>query len=656
MSDSPQSEPPKRDYVLVALAGLILLLCTVLILRRATSPHGSAPLSSDQAPLEAPPTELAEMRPLEKPEDGFIGSDSCRECHDDEYATWFDTYHRTMTQAADPKSMIGDFNNRTLRIQGTNGVKRFHLRETPLYKWVEFISDKELLPGPEGRHASFPVVMTTGSHHMQLYWMGVGPGRTVGLLPFAYLREEQRWIPRRSAFLNWPVLNVSLEAGNWDSACIRCHTTGGQPKKITREGITHSDSSASEFGISCESCHGKAEEHVRIRRTAKASGVQPDHDPIVNPETISHQLSSQVCGSCHAALMYHQDGIPHHPGKTWDTNVFELMDINQSTRDYLTKHYSKVEYTDADVAETVDMVLEGTFWADGQTRLVGREYTGLRKSVCHTEGTISCTSCHKLHKSKSDPRSKDEWTDDLLNVGMRGDKACTQCHETTQYATDKHTHHATASSGSRCMNCHMPHTNYGLLKAARTHSISSPSVRETLDTSRPNACNLCHLDKTMSWTAKYLDDWYDIKSPPVEEPWSNTAASVVGALRGDASVRALTAWHFGWKPAREASGADKWSPPILTLLMDDLYDAVRFISHRSLKSVSGYQGVGYDFLAPRNERHDAIREVMGRWNERLPSEFANRSEILITADGNIDTKAVDAHIAKRDNRPISIHE
>ena len=656
MSEDPSIEPHKRDYSLLVMAALILLLCGGLILRRTINSDSPKIPPGNSEPIDAPPAELAEMRPSENPENGFVGSDSCHECHTDEHATWFDTYHRTMTQAADPATMIGDFNNRTLRIQSTNGVKRFFLRETPLYKWVEFVSDNELLPGPEGRHASFPIVMTTGSHHMQLYWMGVGPGRTIGLLPFAYLREEQRWIPRRSAFLNWPVLNVSLEAGNWDSACIRCHTTGGRPKKITVDGITHSDSSVSEFGISCESCHGKAEAHVRVRRAAKNSGTKPTHDPIVNPETISHELSSQVCGSCHAAIMYHKDGIPYEPGKTWNTNVFELMDINDRTKDYLTKHYGEVEYSEEDVAETVQVVMDGTFWADGQTRLVGREYTGLRKSACHLEGTISCTSCHKMHKSRSDSRSKEEWTDDLLNVGMRSDKACVQCHDSGQYATEKHTHHNATSTGSRCMNCHMPHTNYGLLKAARTHSISSPSVRETLETSRPNACNLCHLDKTMSWTAKHLKDWYDMDSPKLEKPWTDTAASIVGALRGDASVRALTAWHYGWKPAQDASDAGQWGPPILTLLMDDHYDAVRFIANRSLKSMPGYQDVGFDFLAPRNERHGVIRAIMGRWSERLPTRLANRAEILITADGNIDTKAVDAHIAKRDNRVVSIHE
>ena len=50
----------------------------------------------------------------------------------------------------------------------------------------------------------------------------------------------------------------------------------------------------------------------------------------------------------------------------------------------------------------------------------------------------------------------------------------------------------------------MPFTTYGLLKTIRSHQISNPSVQATLETGRPNACNLCHLDKTLEWTANAL--------------------------------------------------------------------------------------------------------------------------------------------------------
>ena len=54
----------------------------------------------------------------------------------------------------------------------------------------------------------------------------------------------------------------------------------------------------------------------------------------------------------------------------------------------------------------------------------------------------------------------------------------------------------------------MPHTTYGLVKAIRSHEISSPNVRESVTARRPNACNLCHLDKTLEWTNSHMHDWY----------------------------------------------------------------------------------------------------------------------------------------------------
>src|SRR5947208_5654909 len=66
-------------------------------------------------------------------------------------------------------------------------------------------------------------------------------------------------------------------------------------------------------------------------------------------------------------------------------------------------------------------------------------------------------------------------------------------------------HHLAASSGSQCYDCHMPHTTYGVLKAIRSHQVGSPRVADELATGRPNACNLCHLDKPLAWTAHQLD-------------------------------------------------------------------------------------------------------------------------------------------------------
>ena len=154
---------------------------------------------------------------------------------------------------------------------------------------------------------------------------------------------------------------------------------------------------------------------------------------------------------------------------------------------------------------------------------------------------------------------------------MNGNEACLQCHSTLRQTLTTHTRHQVESSGSSCYNCHMPYTSYGLLRAQRSHEISSPTVAATLETGRPNACNLCHLDKTLEWTSQYLEEWYGTPRPPLDQDQQGIAASVLWSLSGDAGNRALTAWSMGWSPAQEASGTS-WMLPYLALGLDDPYD------------------------------------------------------------------------------------
>lgn len=136
---------------------------------------------------------------------------------------------------------------------------------------------------------------------------------------------------------------------------------------------------------------------------------------------------------------------------------------------------------------------------------------------------------------------------------MQTNQACLQCHEEFQ---KEHSHHRDGSPGSHCYNCHMPHTTYGLLKGIRSHRIDSPDVSATLRTDRPNACNQCHLDRTLAWSANYLEKWYQISAPEILEEQRNVAASVLDILKGAAAKQALVAWTMGWEPARQASGSD----------------------------------------------------------------------------------------------------
>ena len=189
-------------------------------------------------------------------------------------------------------------------------------------------------------------------------------------------------------------------------------------------------------------------------------------------------------------------------------------------------------------------IMSMIYWSDAQIRVSGREYNGLVGSPCFKKGEgarkMSCVSCHSMHGKRQDLAT---WKTDQLKPEHRGNVACVSCHETYKdpAVLTAHTRHSAESSGSNCYNCHMPYTTYGLLKAIRSHTITSPSVHESLKVGRPNACNQCHTDKTFKWTATHLKKWYDQPVPPFSAYQESVPATLLWALSGDAGQRALAA-------------------------------------------------------------------------------------------------------------------
>jgi hypothetical protein len=254
------------------------------------------------------------------------------------------------------------------------------------------------------------------------------------------------------------------------------------------------------------------------------------------------------------------------------------------------------------------------------------------------------------------------WADDQLSTrasggdieAAQGNDACLQCHEPLRSSVAAHTHHAEGSSGSRCFNCHMPYTTYGLLKTIRSHTVSSPSVRESVEARRPNACNLCHLNRTLGWTADALARWYGMPSPALGSDEQAVAASLLWLLKGDAGQRAIVAQAMAWPPAQAASGT-AWMAPHLARLLDDPYDAVRLGAARSLGALPGFERVSVDVTAPQAERRQAQLQVMTLWG-RTRARTTAAPELLQTDTGDVDVPRVLAVLQQRDNRPMLLRE
>ena len=140
------------------------------------------------------------------------------------------------------------------------------------------------------------------------------------------------------------------------------------------------------------------------------------------------------------------------------------------------------------------------------------------------------------------------------------------------------------------------------------------------------------------------------------EEEKSVAASVLWLLSGDAGQRALVAWSMDWAPAREASG-ENWMAPFLGQLLEDPYDAVRFIAYRSLRSQPGFSDLANDFLLPPEKRQEQVRRANKIWASQLAKvEHASGESILINTDGSVQWDVFRRLLAKRDETRVFLGE
>jgi hypothetical protein len=138
----------------------------------------------------------------------------------------------------------------------------------------------------------------------------------------------------------------------------------------------------------------------------------------------------------------------------------------------------------------------------------------------------------------------------------------------------------------------MPRTSYALLGATRSHRIDSPSFdQRTRD--RPNACSLCHLERSERWAAEQSARWFGASAAfelqrPAELFDADTPAAAVFALAGDAGVRAVVAAALGRPDGPDVDAALRRQ--LLEVLEADDYAAVRFIAGRSKATLPGLAG------------------------------------------------------------------
>lgn len=319
-------------------------------------------------------------------------------------------------------------------------------------------------PDPLVKFSVDDIAFVYGSKWKQRYFKKIGDDYYP--LPAQWDITHQKWRPYFVKDDWWvshyPADNFKRPTS---STCDGCHSVN---YNISTKLVT-------EWNVGCERCHGPGSEHVK----------NPVVATIVNPSRLDYTEATDTCIQCHS-----QGRPPTNPiqGKYYDWPVGFQMGKKLSD-------FWKLE--DHKLGETTF-----THFADGtahKNRMQGNDFV---TSLMYSHG-VSCFTCHDSHGSGNDALLRKPAN--MICLDCHGPKSPNGPREPT---IEEHTHHKTGSAGSECVECHMPKIAQTLGDVnVRSHTFRFVGPAKTDALKIPNACNVCHTDKSTVWTAEALKSW-----------------------------------------------------------------------------------------------------------------------------------------------------
>ncbi len=555
--------------------------------------------------------------PIAREDHDWATSDTCRTCHADHYASWHRTFHRTMTQEATSKTVRGVFDGRKIRYWGAT-VRPIEKEGKYFFEYLD-ADDKVIL--------TLPILRTVGSNRYQQYLSQIPTGRdTYYRLHLLWHMGDERWVHINAAFLGPDRQGFDDHVAVWNHNCIYCHNTGPVPnvtnlqeyqsrvmrgERVQENLDLKYSSSVAELGIACETCHGPGGEHARRNRNPLRRyylHLGHDTDPsIVNPEKLTSERSTQVCGQCHGQR------TPKSLAQT-----FQWMNSGPTYRsgDDLIEHVNPVSRDTHVPAGSSPDLFRLRFWSDATPRLTAYEYQGITQSACYLKGELTCISCHTMH---------DGDIHGMLPAKHRTNQVCNDCHADLVADPAAHSRHDAEGSGSLCLSCHMPKIVYGVMEIHRSHHIENPDPATQAEMQRPDACTICHLDRSVAWAAAESNKWWQsgTRPPPLQD--YDTVEWVRSLLAGDPVQRAVAAKHAGRSDAPLAARQKAFMVPHLLQAILNSYPSTRRFAQKSLLAVEKElreDGINlkfspdlerFDFIGPEDDRRQLIATLRERW-------------------------------------------
>ena len=290
-------------------------------------------------------------KPKFKRQQGFIGPESCRECHAEFYDGFVETAHYRTSSFPSPETVCGlsksgiSVSTRVKDLHyeiASNGDDIFQLlklnHQGTTYEHKQKV---DIVTGSGNLGQTYLYLENDRLYELPVSWLSShgwcnSPGYTDGFADFAR-----------------PV----------NTLCMSCHAT-----RVDFE-VRHVnliDPKSMILGVTCERCHGPGKEHVEFHR---ANPKVTESKFIVHPNHLSRERMNDVCAQCHSGDSgFKKSPFNFRPGD-------RLKDIKNPSKN--------------------EQVGGGSVHAANQL-------TRLQKSQCYLNSeTMNCATCHNPHQNEN---------------------------------------------------------------------------------------------------------------------------------------------------------------------------------------------------------------------------------------------------------------
>ncbi len=422
-----------------------------------------------------------------------IGPQACAQCHPNAVADWHGTHHALANRPVDPTLDNAAFvPSKSFTDAGV--TSKFSKQAG------EFIIEVFEADGSKSRHALTGVIAVDPLRQ----YLAPFPDGQWQTTSAAYDPAKHEWFEVFSGDGRLPGEwgHWTGQGMNWNANCAACHMTEFKKNYDWQTGKYAS--TWLQQGIACAQCHSGLEEHV-------AKAAQPGYIAPASLKMSKEQIMDN-CASCHSRR-------------------------GQITADRFTPGERFHDHFDLSLPDQ-----PGLYHPDGQVLDEDFVYGSFMMSRMGHAG-VTCLDCHNPHTTKT-----------ILPV--ENNMLCLRCHESGLenapiIQPEAHSHHPAGSTGNRCVECHMPETNYMMRDPRRDHGFLSPDPLMTQELGIPNACNRCHTDESTEWAVEWAEKWYGEKL--AELPQRARARALAAAYEGQpaahqallelAASEDVTAWQ-----------------------------------------------------------------------------------------------------------------